>query len=247
MRFWWVTILAPVSCVNAWLPGQHKQILSRDGLDLFDRRSLWEAGRLTKRFLPNQYGNDKAKIRGVNLGALFVLENWLADDVMSGWGCTSVSEFDCVSSLHDQNKANSDFQHHWQTWVDATDFARMVAYGLNTVRIPVGYWFYESIVDPSEHFPQGGEAYLDKVIGYAKDAGLYVIIDLHGAPGAQVTNPYTGQSELNEPILLPQALISKQITLILAFTMTTTTDGPFNSSNGSRRRFIPTAAIPPLV
>ncbi len=69
----------------------------------------------------------------------------------------------------------------------------MVSYGLNTVRIPVGYWFLESIVDKSEHFPQGGEKYLDQVVGWAKDAGLYVIIVLHGAPGAQATDAFTGQ------------------------------------------------------
>lgn len=70
---------------------------------------------------------------------------------------------------------------------------QMVSYGLNTVRIPVGYWFLEDIVDNGEHFPQGGEAYLDQVVGWAKDAGLYVILGLHGAPGAQVTDPFTGQ------------------------------------------------------
>lgn len=74
----------------------------------------------------------------------------------------------------------------------------MVSYGLNTVRIPVGYWFLENIVDKSEHFPQGGEKYLDQVVGWAKDAGLYVIIVLHGAPGAQATDAFTGQLN-NDP------------------------------------------------
>ncbi|KAJ1557696.1 hypothetical protein HK405_015385 [Cladochytrium tenue] len=71
----------------------------------------------------------------------------------------------------------------------------MVAYGINTVRIPVGYWMMESIVySDSEHFPQGGIDYLKKVCGYASDRGLYIIIDLHGAPGAQVEeNADTGQ------------------------------------------------------
>lgn len=69
----------------------------------------------------------------------------------------------------------------------------MVSYGLNTVRIPVGYWFLESIVESSEHFAQGGEEYLDQVVGWAKDAGLYVIIVLHGAPGAQAFDSFNGQ------------------------------------------------------
>jgi aryl-phospho-beta-D-glucosidase BglC (GH1 family) len=57
----------------------------------------------------------------------------------------------------------------------------------------VGYWFLERLVEETEYFPQGGEAFLDQVVGWAKDAGLYVILGLHGAPGAQVTNAFTGQ------------------------------------------------------
>jgi aryl-phospho-beta-D-glucosidase BglC (GH1 family) len=87
-------------------------------------------------------GNDRSKIRGVNLGSMFVLENWLAGNIMAGWGCNSTSEFDCVSSLHNQTQGNIDFQGHWHTWVIASDFAQMASYGLNTVRMLVGYWIY---------------------------------------------------------------------------------------------------------
>ncbi|KAK5189842.1 hypothetical protein LTR96_009614 [Exophiala xenobiotica] len=178
---------------QAWLPGEHRQILSKDGIDLFNRSSLHQAGMLAKRYLPTAYGNDKNAIRGVNLGSLFIIENWLSDDIFAGWGCKSTSEFDCVSSINNQTKANSDFQRHWGSWITKDDFTKMVSYGLNTVRIPVGYWFLESIVDSSEHFARGGEEYLDQVVGWAKDAGLYVIIVLHGAPGAQATDAFTGQ------------------------------------------------------
>lgn len=71
----------------------------------------------------------------------------------------------------------------------------MQSYGLNAIRIPVGYWIREDLVyADSEHFPQGGLQYLEQICGWASDAGLYIIIDLHGAPGAQVAgNPDTGQ------------------------------------------------------
>jgi hypothetical protein len=71
----------------------------------------------------------------------------------------------------------------------------MQSYGLNTIRIPVGYWMDESLVyADSEHFPQGGLHYLSQLCGWASDAGFYIIIDMHGAPGAQVAaNEDTGQ------------------------------------------------------
>ena len=185
-----LSLLALPILVSAWLPGEHKQIFSRTGADLFNRSSLYEHG-LTRRTLPTL--DHTVPVRGVNLGGYFIVENWMASTVFSGFGCDTKSEFNCVSSLNNQAKADSDFQGHWGSWVTPDDFKKMASFGLNTVRIPVGYWFLESIVDSSEHFPRGGEKYLDQAVQWAKDAGLYVIIELHGAPGAQATDAFTGQ------------------------------------------------------
>ena len=74
------------------------------------------------------------------------------------------SEFDCVSSLG-QTNANAAFQNHWNTWIVQSDISQMVSYGLNTIRVPVGYWMREDIVyADSEHFPQGGLTYLDRLV-----------------------------------------------------------------------------------
>lgn len=124
--------------VFAWLPGNHKQIISQSGTDLFKRSSLRKHDlSLNGRSLPTI--NDTIKIRGVNLGAYFIVENWMASTVFANFNCSKKSEFDCVSSLNNQAKADSDFQSHWKSWIDADDFKKMVSYGLNTVRIPVGY------------------------------------------------------------------------------------------------------------
>jgi hypothetical protein len=126
------------------------------------------------------------------------MEPWMASTEWSNMGCGSyASEFDCISGLG-QSQANSAFQSHWGSWITQSDISQMQSYGLNTIRIPVGYWLDESIVyADSEHFPQGGLSHLSQVCGWASDAGLYIIIDMHGAPGAQVaTNADTGQVRL---------------------------------------------------
>jgi hypothetical protein len=52
----------------------------------------------------------------------------------------------------------------------------------------------EEVVYESEWFPRGGISFLERICGWAADAGLYVIIDMHGAPGAQIPrNSFTGQ------------------------------------------------------
>ena len=137
------------------------------------------------------------KIRGVNLGSQFLVEPWMVGDKWSAMGCGSTiqSEFDCVRKLG-QSQANSAWATHWNTWTTQDDIAEMKSHDLNTIRIPVGYWIREDIVyRDSEHFPQGGLRYLEQICGWASDAGMYIIIDLHGAPGAQMArNADTGQA-----------------------------------------------------
>ncbi|KAL8853006.1 MAG: hypothetical protein Q9221_002154 [Calogaya cf. arnoldii] len=124
------------------------------------------------------------------------MEPWMANDEWNQMGCGGTkSEFDCVSKLG-QAQANQAFATHWSTWTTKDDIAKMQSYGINTIRIPVGYWMREDLVfSDSEHFPQGSLKYLEQICGWASDAGFYIIIDLHGAPGAQVAgNPSTGQN-----------------------------------------------------
>lgn len=62
------------------------------------------------------------------------------------------------------------------------DFWRIKAAGFNVVRIPVGYWSY---VEPWGPYAQGAAPYLDAAIDWARQTGLRVVIDLHGAPKSQ--------------------------------------------------------------
>lgn len=135
----------------------------------------------------------KDKIRGVNLGSLFIVEPWMSSDTWKSMGCGDAkSEWDCVASLG-QEKADAVFQRHWNTFITAKDFDKMKDYGLNTVRIPVGHWFVEETIIQGESWPRGGMKYLDKVAAMAASRNISVIIDLHGAPGVQVpNNAFTG-------------------------------------------------------
>ncbi|KAK7549858.1 glucan endo-1,6-beta-glucosidase B [Phyllosticta citricarpa] len=111
------------------------------------------------------------KIRGVNAGSQYILEPWMAADVWQNTlGCGDAqAERQCVETTYngDMDAAGAAWQTHWDSWITQDDIRQMVAYGLNTIRIPF--------------------------CGWASDAGLYIIIDLHGLPGRQVANnAFTG-------------------------------------------------------
>lgn len=119
-------------------------------------------------------------------------------------GCSgSGSEFDCMKDHYsgsNRDAGNTKFQNHWRDWINADTVQSVHDVGLNTIRIPIGYWSHTAIVDKkSEPFADGDKMlpYLDAVVKKASDLGMYVIIDLHGAPGAQQQDAFTGQ--LNSP------------------------------------------------
>lgn len=72
---------------------------------------------------------------------------------------------------------------HWDTWITEDDFSTIASYGLNHVRIPIGYWALDT--SKGEPYPQGQYPYLFKAVEWSAKYGLKVIIDIHGAPGSQ--------------------------------------------------------------
>jgi aryl-phospho-beta-D-glucosidase BglC (GH1 family) len=155
-----------------------------------DSRSLWNGTELEPRWLASSN-----KIRGVNLGSQFIIEPWMAGDEWNSMGCGGTNdEWQCVERLG-QAAADAAFRKHWDTWVTKADIQEIRSLGLNTVRIPVGFWIREDLVRQGEHYPRGGLEYLDRIVEWCKDAGLYVIMDLHGAPGSQYPDQqFTGHS-----------------------------------------------------
>jgi glucan 1,3-beta-glucosidase len=79
--------------------------------------------------------------------------------------------------------AKAALTQHWNTWIQESDFSAIAAAGLNHVRLPIGYWAWD--VSGGEPYIQGQLPYLQKAVTWAKNHGLKVIVDLHGAPGSQ--------------------------------------------------------------
>lgn len=137
---------------------------------------------------------------------------------LQSMGCSGqASEFDCMRNVYvaastpspmlspltllsygsNMAAGNDAFEKHWKTWIDPSTVQAVHDVGLNTIRIPIGYWSYTAIVDKSsEPFADGDRMlpYLDAVIEKAADLGIYVVLDLHGAPGGQQQDVFTGQN-----------------------------------------------------
>ncbi|KAJ6581032.1 glycoside hydrolase family 5 protein [Mycena capillaripes] len=133
-----------------------------------------------------------SKIYGVNLGSWLVLESWMLAQEwldMGGEQCSECST--CIASEFAFAEAYPDkvdriFAKHWESWFNQTDVDALVAAGINTVRIPLGYWIVEALVDrTTEFYPRGGLAQLRRGLKLLQKAGIVAILDHHALPGVQ--------------------------------------------------------------
>lgn len=79
---------------------------------------------------------------------------------------------------------------HWETFVRLADFQKIKDSGFNVIRIPIGYWAYMDVGHP---YTWGAAEYMDRAIDWARQTGLKVIIDLHGAPKSQNGFDHSGR------------------------------------------------------
>ena len=117
----------------------------------------------------------------MNLGGWFVLEPWITPSIFS-LGDGVVDEYTYTQALG-KDQASSQLTNHWQTWITQADFSAIAQAGLNHVRIPIGYWAVAPL--DGDPYVQGQLPILDQAIGWARGAGIKVLLDLHGAPGSQ--------------------------------------------------------------
>ncbi|KAJ1302963.1 hypothetical protein OPQ81_003255 [Rhizoctonia solani] len=131
------------------------------------------------------------------LGSWLLVEPWMLPkewmNKMGGETCNdcstcAASEFDLVKKIG-QEKADWVFDEHWATWFTEKDADAIKNANLNALRIPLGYWIVESLVDRStEYYPRGGIKYLKKGLRWLKERGIHVILDHHALPGVASAN-----------------------------------------------------------
>lgn len=125
----------------------------------------------------------QTKVRGVNLGGWFVLEPWITPSIFEQASNPAVKDEHTYTQTLGKEEAYRRLSQHWNSWITQDDFYQIAKAGLNHVRIPIGYWAVAPLAgDP---YVQGQLAVLDKAIGWARAAGVKVMLDLHGAPGSQ--------------------------------------------------------------
>ena len=132
---------------------------------------------------------EEVVLRGVNLGGWLIQESWMCP--VNGedrkW-----ANLDTLHALEDRftlDQVQELFDTYQDHWITEEDIANMAAMGCNALRIP--FWYRNFMTDENGNWitadPEQNPGFkrLDWAINTAERFGLYVILDLHGAPGGQ--------------------------------------------------------------
>jgi aryl-phospho-beta-D-glucosidase BglC (GH1 family) len=120
-------------------------------------------------------GGEKIMLRGINLGNWFEPEGYM---FLFDGGPQSPREIEAFfNELIGPSAAKNFWTTYRRTYISKPDIDFIRSTGLNSVRIPLHYKFF---LESDEGF-----AVLDPVVDSCRQVGLWVILDLHCAPGGQ--------------------------------------------------------------
>ncbi len=151
-------------------------------------------------YIVNENG-EKIVLKGVNLGNWLLWETWMGfvPEYAHDWAF-----FDTLQVLLDrfgEERTNEIVKTFEGNFVTEEDIAQIEKLGFNCVRVP--FWYRNFMTEDlqwltEKHDDNQGFQKLDWIISMCEKYGIYVMLDLHGAPGGQSKNHCTGKAGRNE-------------------------------------------------
>ncbi|KAJ4299225.1 hypothetical protein N0V90_004469 [Kalmusia sp. IMI 367209] len=159
------------------------------GLPVIGLNSSWDDDVQANEKVPNlkdDFGYGKNPIRGVNVGGWLNLEPFITPSFFESYSARDniIDEWTLIQKLGGPSQAKDTLEKHYSAFVNRQTFVDIRNAGFDHVRIPFGYWMVETY-SGDQYVSQVSWRYLLRGIEYARQNGLRVNLDMHGAPGSQ--------------------------------------------------------------
>lgn len=138
-------------------------------------------------------------LRGVGFGSWLLPEGYMWRFPAGGDRPRRIERM--IRELVGEEQAARFWTLYYDRYVAEADIARIAAEGFNSVRVPM---LARTLLEEGEpvRFNPAMIARIDRVVRWCEQYGLYVILDLHGAPGGQTgTNIDDSERDLPELFL----------------------------------------------
>ena len=121
-------------------------------------------------------------MRGTNLG------NWLIPEgYMFKFKSVNSPRLinEAITELIGPDEAKAFWEKYLHTYIEEGDIHYLKTLGVNSIRIPFSYRLFTKEDYLGQNNPDRGFELLDSVISWCKHENIYVILDMHSAPGGQ--------------------------------------------------------------
>lgn len=120
-------------------------------------------------------------LKGYGLGGWLVPEGYMLHD--PGYGSPSSIRNQIIELIGEENTAEF-FDLYRKNYVSEKDIELIAEWGFNSIRLPFHYQFFSPIESPGV-FIDDGFRIIDSLLVWCKRNNLYLILDMHCAPGGQ--------------------------------------------------------------
>ena len=130
--------------------------------------------------------NEKVILRGFGLGGWLVLEGYMWNAFIEHASTTNLEN--AVLDLVGEQKKDEFFNLYRENYITDKDIEFLAEKGFNALRVPLHYKHFS----PSFNvFIDEGFELLEPIVNACKENNIYLILDMHAAPGAQNTNDFS--------------------------------------------------------
>ena len=134
-------------------------------------------------------------LRGTNFGGWGIMEDWFTPFTDAAG---EDNMYEALVSRFGVEKTHALFQTYRENWITELDYQNVAALGMNVIRLPIWYRNFQSDDNGTWYRDEAGNidwSELDEVLRLCEKYGLYLILDLHGAPGYQNDYDHCGRSK----------------------------------------------------
>lgn len=124
--------------------------------------------------------NNQIQLRGMGLGGWLVPEGYMLGT--SSFANSATGFKNVVSQLVGPENAETFFQAYRASFVRKKDIDSLAAWGFNSVRLPM---HYNLLTSAPGVYLESGFAIIDSLLDWCEANQIYLILDLHAAPGGQ--------------------------------------------------------------
>lgn len=129
------------------------------------------------------------QLKGSNAGGYLVQEPWMSTLQVTGGIVAEMDMYRKLTERFGEKKMREIVKTYQEGYWTEEDFDHCKALGMNCIRLP--FWFM-NLVDFEGNLLDDAFDRIDWFVEEAGKRGLYVILDMHGAPGSQNASDHSG-------------------------------------------------------